>query len=357
MSWEEELQQSEALVVHDDDGRAELASSMKATHAPMPSVGDGGDMMSAMLQSSQAIDRDPKRMIERAKQIGGLLGKQGFYSWEVKNRQTGKMDTIEGESVNLAQALAQDWGGIVYQTHILRAEPMAAGGQRIHLRSRVIDMRALVCSEVDHVVSTAPPPGGFAKKHDQSERWHSMQIQSAASKVERNAILDVLPKWYVTPAFNAAKAAHARTALGRNEDGSPRTLDQARTAALQALIGLGCEQPELETYVDQPYEMWAVPQIGVLRELFSALRSGAIAIEAWRHSIQQAAEEQSIDADAPRAPKRNALGLPNGNGKTVDDEALRAALQADKAAEEPVEAKPKQAEPSKEAAEPKKKGK
>lgn len=287
--------------------------------APLPtmmtvSAPEDGNMLSTLVAAARSLQRDPKRLIERAKQIGSLLGKKGFYRFPM-----GDGGIVEGESVHLAQALAQEWGGMLYETVIVRAEPLASGGQRVHLRSTVADMVVFVMARVDHVISTAPPPGKFAKKHDQRERWHGMQIQSASSKVERNAILDVLPKWFTEPALQAAKAVADARALGNDKDGHPRTLVQARADALESLQSRGCTKEELEKYLGQPYDLWAVPQISQLRELFVDLRRGTISIEAWRASL--------FDDPQQGAPRRNALGLPAANGAGVDDAALKAATE------------------------------
>jgi len=311
--WDEET--GEVFDAGDND--AELAPLATVSNgAGTLAVPEDGTMLATLVTAARSLKRDPKQLIERAKQIGGLLGSKGFYRFPM-----GDGGIVEGESVHLAQALAQEWGGMLYETVIVRAEPLASGGQRVHLRSTVADMVALVVAKVDHVITTSPPPGKFAKKHDQRERWHGMQIQSAGSKVERNAILDVLPKWFTQPGFEAAKAIANARVLGKNKDGTARTLAQARAAAIESLTPMGCTKEELEKYIGQPYEMWAVPQISQLRDLYADLHRGSISIEAWRASLFD--EPQTAAA----GPRRNALGLPASNGSGVDDAAFKAATE------------------------------
>lgn len=304
--------------VVDDEPGAELVSSpptpMTAVRVP---EGDNGTI-GMLVQASQALVRDPAKLIARAKQIGGLLGADGFYRFPAGGK------TIAGPSIDMAQALVQDWGATAYQVRVLRADPLASGGLRLHLRAMVADMRSLVYAEVDAVLTTSPAPGKFGKDVEQRERWNSMQIQSASSKVVRNAILRVLPKWYVGPAFDAALAIADQKALGKFPDGTPKTLAQSRTGAVEELRKFGTppvSQAELERYLDQPMDMWAVPQLHALRDLVKDLSAGRVSVEAWRQALT-ATEPQTKPAT------RSALGLP------VPDEQAKAEAEQLKASAE-----------------------
>lgn len=296
-------------------------------------------IVATIVRAAQGMRRDPKVMIERAKLIGSLLGKKGFYRFPIGGKP------IEGESVHLAQALAQEWGGTIFKTEVLTADPIQGGGQRVHLRSSCADLVTIVLKQGEQVFSTAPPPAKFAKDHEQRERWNAMQMQNACSKCERNVILDALPKWFTGPAFEAAKLAADSDALGYRpayengkpvmKDGKPvmvrRTLEQARAASVEALTELGCTKEELERYLEQPYEMWAVPQIAALRELFQDLKRSKFSIEQWRANL--------ADAETPKqqAPTRNSLGLPSTTTNAVDDAALKAATKQNAKAEQQQE--------------------
>jgi hypothetical protein len=283
--WDQETGE----VLDESPGGAERSVALGVLPAPA----DDGGLLALMVRSAQSLVRDRGKLIAAAKQIGGLLAGAAFYRFPAGG------STVSGPSIDLAEALAQEWGAIVYQVRIVHAEPMASGGQRVHLRASVADMRTLVCAEVDQVVSTSPPPGKFAEKAEQRERWHGMQLQSAASKIVRNAILRVLPEWYVGPAFDAAVAMDSKRAL----DG--KTLPEARKAASDALLAqFGCSVADLEAFLAQPFDMWAVPQIAQLRDLFAELKSGRQSIEAWRAALDEKRNGGST------APTRTALGLP-----------------------------------------------
>lgn len=274
----------------DDDAPAQVVP-IRVQPAP---AGESSSL-DLLVRHARAIERPPARMIERAKQLGGLLGEAAVYRFPVGGK------TIEGASIDLAQALAQEWGGIVYSVQIVSANPTGSGGMQLHLRARVTDARTLVAVEVDQVVSTLPAPAKFARKDEQRERWNAMQIQAASSRCVRNAILRVLPDWYVSAAMESASSAEAAAVTGG------RTLPEARAVAVEFLAKLGATREELERHVGQPLDLWAVPQLGQLRTLARNLRDGIVAIEAWRKDLPAA--DGTTPATATPAPSKSALGL------------------------------------------------
>lgn len=276
---------------------------LPATSLGFVQGGEDGGLMGMLVQAAQSIQRDPAKLIERAKFVGSLLAKKGFYQFPMGG------ENIEGESIGLAQALAQEWGGILYQVRIINIEKRADGGQTVHLRASVGDLKSLVCANLDQVVAVAAPPGKFAKKPDQVERWNMMQVQNASSRIVRNAILRVLPKWYVQPALDAAKAAVSHAILGK------KPIQEVRAEAIEHLGKFGCRKEELEAYVGQVSDLWAVPQVSELLTLFHALKSGAQSVEAWRAGLPAKAEANAAAQGAPQADpsgttRRATLGLP-----------------------------------------------
>lgn len=266
-----------------------LAESASRGLVPMPA--DGGPL-SMMVSASRDLVREPRQLLAHAKQVGSLLGKTGYYRFPMAGKP------VQGVSIGLAQALAQVYGGISFQVRIVKSEPLHTGGKRLHLRATVVDMKQLVAGEIDAVVATIAPPGKFAQDFEQSERWHAMQSQSAASKVVRNAILDVLPKWFVDAGFNAAMDADDRRITGG------KSLPEARADAIAALGTLGVTQPEVEAHVEQPIDLWAAPQLSVLRDLYSAIKKGRMSIEQFRASL----EASKVPPPAATTGK-SALGL------------------------------------------------
>lgn len=307
----------------------------------LPSEADIGMMIRI---AREHITRDRKKMIDTAKQVGGLLGEDGFYRFPAGG------NTIEDGSIDLAQALAQEWGGILYEVQIIDAKPLPHGGQRVHLRARVVDLVTIVFVSTDQVISTSQPPGKFAKKPDQIERWNTMQVQSAASKIMRNAINRILPDWFKKAGLDAAMAVADNEALG-TKDGKRRTLPEARAGAVEQFAKAGIMKAELESYVGQPFDLWAVPQIHQLMVLYRDLANGRTSIEAFRASlgerepVQTNGNGKQANGSGARqtASATNALGLPARTAGQTVDEAMKAS-GAGEQQREPVAADPKPAD-------------
>jgi hypothetical protein len=283
----------------DDDGVVETTGTditlPDARSIALPSMPEENGLLQMLVLGAQNLQRDPKKLIERSKQIGGLLASDAFYRFPAGGKQ------IQGESIDLAEALAQEWGGVIYKVAILNVEEQRSGGRQVSLRASVADLKTLVCAEVDAFVATSAPPGKFGGSEEQKERWHSMQIQNASSKIVRNAILRVLPRWYVKPAMNAALKADAENAL------AGKSLPEARQGAIGALKEFQIDVKELETMLGQPVDMWAGPQLAELRELYKNLKAGAMSVQQWRAAIN------SDSQPAPEAAKpaaKSSLGLP-----------------------------------------------
>lgn len=279
-----------ATNTHDAEVIVESERVRTPTLAKAPDDDSG---LAMMIRHAQGITREPKVMLAAAKQIGGLLASDGFYRFPTGGA------TVEGASIGLAEALAQSWKCIAYTVHVLNVEHLATGGRRVHLRARVVDMHSLVVSEVDQVVATSAPPGGFARKEDQAERWHTMQVQSATSKIVRNVILRVLPDWYVQAALQAAYAQAAQNAT------QGKSLPDARQNAVKVLGERTLTLAELEKYTNTPVDLWAVPQLQMLAELNRDLARGTLSVEQFRKTLD----------GTPAAPTTQAL--PESNGKTA----------------------------------------
>jgi len=254
-----------------------------------------------LVQMAKDLDRDETRMLDAARHIGMLLGESGFYSF----RMGGK--AVEGPTIVMAEALASEWGGLVHQVEIVSAQPMSSGGQRVHLRARVIDLCRIVVGSADSVISTAPPPGRFAEKLDQAERWHGMQIQSAASKIKRNAIFDVLPGWFVSEAVGAAKHVANDMALRvKNADGQwvqvslGEKIDRVLNSYFQEW---GLTPNDLAAWVGHDVRLWTVVEINGLTALWRELKEGT----ATSDTVREAGKPEKVSPDQGARPVPEAL--------------------------------------------------
>jgi hypothetical protein len=295
------------------------------------SSGGGADSsdLAPLVDMARQIDRDETHMLARAKWLGGLMGGRAYYDFPTGGQR------IIGASINLAEALAGEWGALVHEMKIVSAEPLRSGGQRVHLRARVIDLKRITIAVAESVLTTAPPPGKFAHKLDQAERWHSMQIQSAGSKVKRNAILDVLPAWFVDAAMHAAQSSDDNGVLMKQ--GRKRSVAEAAADTIGAFTEHhGFSAADLEAFLGRPVDLWTVAELRGLRTLWSDLKDG----RQTRATVLSSAKAQDA-APATIIPK----ALPDGGGEQ-DLRAELEALKAKVAAEAAPAAKPPAAAPT-----------
>lgn len=231
--------------------------------------------LAALAQSVGA--RDSARMLAEAKRVGALLGSRAFYDFPAGGGR------VTGPTIDLMDALAIVWGRLVSEVAIVEETDA-----RVHLRGCVVDLLALTAVKRDYVSAIAPPPGAFARKPDQADRWRTMQLQSASSKAIRGALEHALPVWLVDAALEAARDTVAQRATG----GVP--LPQARVNAIQNLERAGMTAPECAAFVGQPIELWAVAELDALRVLLRRIRNGEVSIEGVRAElVRQAATAPS----------------------------------------------------------------
>lgn len=226
---------------------------------------------------STAVDlppRDLASVLAEAKRVGSLLGEDAVYSYPAGGSR------IEGPTIKLAYALAQVWGRCV--TRVALVDQI---GNRAHLRGIFVDLQTLAITERDHVAHIAPPPGKFANKPDQVERWNTMQLQNASSKAVRGAILGGIPGWLVNAAVDAAKVVTNKSALRGKT--LPEALNEAATA-FQERHGL--TRDELAAHLGTPWDLFALADLVELRKLMGALNSGDTTVAAIRAALKPAEE-------------------------------------------------------------------
>lgn len=246
--------------------------------------------------------RDPIAMVKEARRIGQMLGKKGFY------RFPAGQGIIQGETIDLAYALAQAWGMCVTRCTVVTSK-----GDHITLRGIYVDLVTVCVIERDYEVFLAPAPGAFAKDPVQTERWNVMQEQAAVSKAVRGAILGGLPVWYVEAGFQAAMEAADNAVLDGGKDAKGRpiilTLVEARGRALDAWGKAGLTRAELEAITGSPAELWSVVELAKLDEMYGNLKR----VPVERLKIVAAERAAKVEGKP-----ESATGVKRGAGKNKD---------------------------------------
>lgn len=235
----------------------------------------------------EAGPRDMVTMAEGAREIGRRLGRAAFYNFPIGGKP------VEGGTIDLAYALMPLWGRCVARVTVESQQ-----GNAIVLRGQAIDLLNVTAVERDYTFTIAPPPGRFAGKADQVERWNTMQVQSAASKAVRGAIFGMIPSWVVDAAIvSAQKQASDALLTRKDENGRPYqlTLEQAIEQAIAAWQKGGIHAADLEAVLGKPREVWTIAELDELRTMYRAIQQGADTVQGFklRASTERAAKAKA----------------------------------------------------------------
>lgn len=220
------------------------------------------------------VARDENQLMRAAKRIGERLGARAIYSFPAGGSR------IEGPTVHLIEALAQQYGHILYGTRIDSVD-----GDRVTIMGMCIDAITGVVACRPAIFTLSPAPAKFADKPDQAARWETMQVQNAISKATRGVLQHALPRWYVDAAFDAADEVRKRGL----ELKPGQTLADAVTEAVKLFATKGIAQAGMESYVGAKRALWTISDLYTLREAWGALKAGTLAPAAF--AVHGEAEE------------------------------------------------------------------
>jgi len=273
---------------------------------------------SELVKVAREVPRlERKELIERAREVGKLLGETAYYSYPVGDGRA------EGPTIDLMDALASEWGRIVTAARFVEQTRK----DRVHLRGLVIDLMNVNVVERPYVGHMAAAPGKFASKPDQVARWETMQLQSNASKAVRNALEHA---WFQNAAVDAAKASVSDDILiARDRDGKViidkktnkpvrRELQEAREIAARALFDrFKVTTAELEGWLAVPLPLWTVEEIKVLRQLYADLRNGRATVEQVKSAGTPPTPPTGSTTTTSSAPSETGHGLDDGPDPVV----------------------------------------
>lgn len=263
----------------------EIEESRLPVVASAPGAALSGEFDMAR-QMAAGVVRDRAAKIKAAKAIGELMAFDALYSFPVGGKR------VEGATVWFAEALAQEWGHLLYGTRI-----QSVDGDRVLLLSVCADCVTGVVATRPAMVTLPPASGKFAKNAENTARWEAMQVQNAVSKAVRGVLLHAMPKWFVRAGEEAARAILCGAALGyhKGPDGKdnydrPKTLVEVRAECLAAFAKAGIPQKDVEAFLGGvPVELWTVSDISDLRAGFAKFKRGELSREAFRAATPEPA--------------------------------------------------------------------
>lgn len=184
------------------NGAAELLTPVSvgiteaAGRLPMP----GTAIQKTGTQYVQAVavqlPRDLRQVAKDLMLEAELLGESAYYSWSVKDKQTGRTEVIEGPSVDLAMAAVRSWRNCSVDYDPVQETPTA-----YFYTARFIDIeRGVVVSRPFRQARGWQVYG----KMDEF-RKEDIRFQIGASKAARNVVLNYVPKSIIKMAMDKAK--------------------------------------------------------------------------------------------------------------------------------------------------------
>lgn len=276
---------------------------------------EGGFQPPAMAQTVSSLDvlvrvaqsipaRNLDRIGREAVITGRRMGRDGFYSFPAGGGQ------IEGATIGMAYALAALWGRCQTIGQVIHES-----GNTVTIRGIAIDVLHLTTVERDYVFNLTPPPGKFASKPDQAERWRTMQMQSAMSKAIRGAILGLVPQWVAVAAVDAAMEAASSSILSELK---AKDVSEGARLTVDHWVAQGLTVDQIEALAGSHPSTWTIDELDVMHRYWIEVRGGRTTIGALR------AKATKAPVSEPTAPAAAVFAKKPGG----DAEALAARLAA-----------------------------
>lgn len=258
------------LRVLDGKPDGEVLDVEETALAPIVAATTVDDLSPLIRAAGIAGQRNHKAIKRQAEELGRAMERAAFYSFPAGGA------TIEGATIKLAYALVTLWGRMRVQCTVV-----AVNGPQIVLRGSALDLVTVTLIERDYVFNLSPPPGKFAKKPDQVERWNTMQIQSAMSKAVRGAILACIPEHIVGAAVEAARRVSMGAVLSALK---VQTVEDGVTSIISGFeVKHKVPLVELEAIVGKPKALWAMHELDTLYgRYWLDIKNGVITVAGMR---------------------------------------------------------------------------
>jgi hypothetical protein len=250
------------------------------------------------------VARDEAKILQKLASIAAYAGDEVLlYRWPVKNRRTGKTDTVEGPTVKCAYAIQRCYGNS--RTDIASLDV----GRSWIFKAVFTDFEAGV-----QTARLFQQHKGVAKiGGDDDARRLDMSFQIGQSKAIRNAIVAHLELPFVNYMMDEAK----KNLVGR----IGKNVEHYRSRIAARLAEIGVELNRVERQVGRPLGEWLAPDLArVITEIKAVVDGMALASESW-------------PVEAPPEPKRS-------DAQDLNETAASPPAAAAAAAPTPAEATP-----------------
>jgi hypothetical protein len=235
------------------------------------------------------VARDDARILQKLAAVSAYGGEALYYRWPVKNRRTGKIDTVEGPTIKMAYAIARAYGNCKQDIASVDI------GRAWIFKATFIDYEAGVAS-----ARLFQQDKGVAKIGGEDDaRRLDMSFQIGQSKAIRNVIVNYLELPFVAYAMDKAQENLVER-VGRN-------VAHYRVRCAERLADIGVEVLRVERQIGKPLAEWLAPDIArVIAEIKAVTDGMASASESWPlpappEPRRDDAQEQGTAGESPSA--------------------------------------------------------
>lgn len=318
--------------------RANMNMPQNAPEGSMNQMSVGASVMLQQIRKERSEATIRQKVVEMATRNAGSY----IYSWEVKNRRTGKSETIEGGTIKLAMDIARLWGNCrimhrveTYSDHFM-------------IIAAFLDLETNFWTERSfRQRRTINVGGGY-----DDGRKDDMAMQIGVSKAIRNVVLNALSE--------PAEIAVA-TVKKNFQAWVEKNPDKVNEFLMEHMERYGLEKARIEKTIGKRTEAWSVADKAVAMMKFRSLDEGAASVDdvfpesvAISHAAQTGQKDTVAGAGAGATTGKPAEQQQEGGGQKmvehVDPETGEVTKTAAEAPEKDEKPKAKRATKPKEAA-------
>lgn len=241
-----------------------LAGSKLQQGGEIPVAGVGAGMAMALVEpfkeavtaKSVEVRRDNAKVMVALKARAQAAGRKWVYSWEAKDRRSGGKSTIEGGTIKMANAIAQEYGNCSVETRVVDE------GNYWNFYSRFVDWQTGFS-----LVRAFRQRKGQETGMGDKERQLDIVFQIGQSKSQRNVILNSLPD---IADFCLEEAKNSLlTEIGKDPA-------KARAWIVKEAEKLGVELARIERKVGRTKDHWTNPDMAKIVSELEAIADNMI---------------------------------------------------------------------------------
>ncbi len=227
---------------------------------------------------------DSVRLVESAQSY--------FYSYPRANKE------IFGGSINLAKEIARVWGNISIQERVVNDDVRyrTIGTEVTDLETNFHTYKEITFEKVIQ----RKMAGGVPQWVQPDERDLLELQQRRFAVLRRNAIFELVPRWFVNMVVEKAREV-VKKAIKRTD---PKSL---RPVLLKEFSAMGIYQADLENYLGHAFDTTTPDELAELQGVLSSIREGVVDRAEYFGPAAKSKEEKEKEKEKPEMTLGQAL--------------------------------------------------